>query len=105
MYYISITDGTYYEGERENILDIEVPQRPSPYHSYSKKTKQWYLDNNKVLELKKSILAKLDEDLHTKTVLYNLTAEELEKITREYKEKITILTSTNDIQILQDLLN
>ena len=27
-------DGSYYEGDREHALDVEVPQRPSPDHDW-----------------------------------------------------------------------
>lgn len=104
MPFISIEDGTYYDGDRANLLDIEVPTRPTPYHIYNKNMRQWILDNNKVMQLKKDILAQLDENLKAKTILMNLTSEQKEEARQEYNAKLEILSSTNDPIKLQELL-
>lgn len=45
MYYIGANG--YYEGEKADFDDVEVPQRPSPYHEYNN---GWVLSVAKVTE-------------------------------------------------------
>ena len=104
MAFISIEDGTYYDGDKADLKDIEVPIRPTPYHIYNRKLKQWILDDGKVLDLKKQILNQLDEDLKAKTLLLNLTTEQKVEAEKEYNDKISILSTVNDpIVLLQEL--
>lgn len=104
MAFISIDTDTYYDGDRANIRDLEVPVRPTPYHVYNRKVRQWVLDDGKVLDLKKRILNQLDEDLREKTVLLNLTAEQKSDAETDYNNKLNILSTVNDPVILQELL-
>ena len=97
------SSGLYYEGERASINDIEVPERPSIYHMYSKKARQWILDNDKVLDLKRRILNQLENDLKSKLTLLNLTEEEKENLQKEYNLKIDQLSSSNDPQIIEKI--
>lgn len=102
MAFIDI-DGLYYEGDLANLHDIEVPTRPTPYHTYNKKLKQWVVDNDKVMVLKKQVLQKLDEELRVKTLLLNLTNEEKDAINKHYNDKVQQLSKVNDPVILQEI--
>ena len=96
-------DGFYYEGEQANINDIQVPVRPTPYHKYNSNLKEWVLDDEKVLDLKKRILSQLDEDLKAKTILLNLNDEQKRQVQDKYDEQLQLLSSTDDPIILQEI--
>lgn len=105
MGFISIEDGSYYEGDLENILDLKVSPQPTPYHTYNKNMKQWVLDHNKVIQLKRNILAQLDEELKAKTILLNLTSEQKEEARKDYDIKVEFLSNNDDpIILLQELV-
>lgn len=42
-------DGSYYQGDRAHALDIEVPQRPSQFHTW--KGEQWVLSTEAAAQL------------------------------------------------------
>ena len=96
-------NGLYYEGDIADLHDMEVPNRPTPYHTYNKKLKQWVLDDSKVLTLKKEVLARLDEELRTKTLLLNLTEDEKKAVNELYKERIAKLSRINDPVLIQEI--
>lgn len=102
MAFIDI-DGFYYEGEKGDINDIQVPTRPTPYHKYDLNLKEWIIDDKKVLDLKKRILSQLDEDLKAKTLLLNLNNEQKKKVQDRYDEQLQLLSNTNDPIILQEI--
>lgn len=95
-------NGNYYEGDMADVRDLEVPTRTTPYHTYNKKLKQWVLDNDKVMILKKQVLTRLDDELRTKTLLMNLTEDEKIAVKKSYDEKVAQLSKCNDPIKLQE---
>ena len=95
--------GQYYEGEQASLEDIEVPVRPSIYHIYNAKLKEWVIDDNKVLELKKMVLQKLDEELEVKMKLFHLTDQEKRLLQDKYDKCIDILSTCNDPSVIESL--
>ena len=98
-------NGNYYEGERFTFDDIEVNSRPTEYHKYSTKLKQWIVDDEAVENLKAKLLNQLDEELRTKTIILNMTSEEKEALKKKYEEKLKLLSIENDPIILQESIN
>ena len=95
-------NGNYYEGDMADVRDLEVPARPTPYHAFNKKLKQWVLDEEKVMILKKQVLTRLDDELRTKTLLLNLSEDEKKFVKKSYDEKVAQLATCNDPIKLQE---
>ena len=98
-------NGNYYEGEKFAFSDIEVNNRPTEYHKYSTKLRQWVIDDEAVENLKSKLLNQLDEELRTKTIILNMTSEEKEQLKKKYEEKIRLLSIENDPIILNESIN
>lgn len=101
MAYLDI-NGNYYEGDLADIRDLEVPTRPTPYHMFNSKLRQWVLDENKVMTLKKQVLANLDEELRVKLLLMNLNEDEKNALRNVYEDKVKELSNCNDPLVLQN---
>lgn len=95
-------NGNYYEGEKFNFEDIEVSSRPTEYHKYNTKLKQWVVDEDAIAALKERLLNQLDNDIRVRTTIFNMTSEEKEKLKNKYEKMIQLLSVENDPIVLQE---
>lgn len=97
--YLTVDD-LYYEGDRACVTDREVTPRPTAYHTYVRKLKQWTLDDAKVALLKRQMISLLDEQYATKKLL-NLNENELRALEEVHAKKVKEITNSNDPMVIE----